>query len=151
VPRRDDLNTEREAMEIVRAEEIARGWMPGPPLGKQQEAREGCDFLSTPPDGGPAHPVEVKGWGESLFRPDGRFRYAQDINAEQLARAHRDPTWRLEIVANLGAAWNRLGEVERLTITAADLQGKVRPWKFRIDLSDLADRAQTVGTDATTT
>ena len=91
-------------MSIVRAEEMVNGWAPGPPLSKSREREEGCDFLSTPPDSGVPHPVEVKGWGESLFLPDGRFRDAQDINAEQLARAQRDPNWRLEIVANLGAA-----------------------------------------------
>jgi hypothetical protein len=138
MPRRDDLHTEREAMAIVRAEEKARGWMPGPALSKHQEKLEGCDFLSGPPDGGPPHPVEVKGWGESLFLPDGRFRYRQDINEEQLDRAQRDRNWRLEIVANLSAAREGRGEAERLTVRPADLDGRVTPWKFRVDLTGLA-------------
>jgi hypothetical protein len=148
MPRRNDLNTEREAMAIVRAEETARGWTPGPALSKKQEALEGCDFLSTPPEGGPPHPVEVKGWGESMFRADGSFRYSQDINVEQLGRAQGDPRWRLEIVANLGNAREGLGSVERLTVTAADLEGNVRPWKYRIDLSALKDRARVLSDQA---
>lgn len=144
MPRRNDLTTEREAMELVRAEEIAAGWIPGPPMSKRQEATEGCDFLSTAAGGGDAHPVEVKGWGESLLRPGGGFRYAQDINAEQLARAERDPDWRLEIVANLGAAREGRRTAERLTVNASDLKDRVRPWKYRIDLTGLEARARIV-------
>jgi hypothetical protein len=84
--RRNDLKIEQEATTIVCAEEVANGWTPGPPLSKSREREEGCDFLSTPPNGGEPHPIEVKGWGESLFLSDGRFRDRQDINAEQPAR-----------------------------------------------------------------
>lgn len=144
MPRRDDLKTEQEATAIVRAEELARGWTPGPPLSKRNERMEGCDFLSSPPDGGEPHPVEVKGWGESLFTPDGRFRYQQDINAEQLARAARDPNWRLEIVANLTAARVGAGSVERLTVTASEVRNRAKPWKYRVNLDGLGDRVRTV-------
>ena len=129
MPRRNDLTTEREAMELVRAQEIAAGWNPGPPMSKRQEATEGCDFLSTADGRGRRAPVEVKGSGESLLRPGGGFRYAQDINAERLARAERDPNWRLEIVANLGAAREGRSTADRLTINASDLKDRVRPWK----------------------
>jgi hypothetical protein len=49
-------------MAIVHAEDVERGWTPGPALSKKREGVEGCDFLSTPPGGGEPHPVEVKGW-----------------------------------------------------------------------------------------
>ncbi len=124
-------------MAIVRDEEIAREWTPGPPLSRQRERQEGCDFFSTPPGGGAPHPVEVKGWGESLFRPDGRFRYPQDINSEQRARAESDPNWRLEIVANLTAARLKTGVVERLTLTAAEVTSRAVPWKYRVPLEGL--------------
>ena len=133
-PRPDDLKVENEAKEIVRTEEIVRGWTPGPPLSKQREREEGCDFLSAPPDGGQPSPVEVKGWGASLFLPDGRFRHSQDINAEQLDRARRDPNWRLGIVANLTAARMGTGAVERKTMTAAEVSARARPWKYRVSL-----------------
>jgi len=61
----------------VREEEQARGWTPGPALRKPAEGVEGCDFFSHPPGGGLPHPIEVKGWGESLFRADARSRTTQ--------------------------------------------------------------------------
>jgi hypothetical protein len=144
MPRRDDLKTENEAMAIVRAEEIANGWTPSPPFSKRREREEGCDFLSYPPDGGEPHAVEVKGWGGSVFLPDGRFRTRQDLNADQLARAQRDPNWRLEIVANLGAARTGSGSVERMSLTAEEVCRAAEPWKYRIDLDGLVDRVRTV-------
>jgi hypothetical protein len=143
MPRRDDLKTEQEAIAIVRAEEKAKGWVPGPSLSKRREREEGCDFFSTPPDGGKPDPIEVKGRGGSMFLSDGRFRSRPDINAEQLARAQRDPNWRLEIVANLGAVRAGAGVVERLTITAADLRTRTAPWKYRVTLDGLAERVRT--------
>jgi hypothetical protein len=139
MPRGNDLKVEQEAMAFVRAEETAKGWTPGPALSKAREREEGCDFLSTPPRGGEPHPVEVKGWGESLRGPDGRFRYGQDINAEQFARAQRDPNWRLEIVANLTAVRARTGEVERLTLTAAEVCRLAVPWKYSVRLDGLTE------------
>ncbi|MDA0160468.1 hypothetical protein OM076_09335 [Solirubrobacter ginsenosidimutans] len=134
------LSTEREAVSVVRAEEHARGWIPAPNLSKSEEARHGCDFFSQPPDGGTPHPVEVKGWGEPLKRPDGAFTYDADVNAEQLARASRDPNWRLEIVANLTAARSGAGDIQRLTLTAAEVVRRARPWRYKVPLSGLSDR-----------
>jgi hypothetical protein len=134
------LSTEREAVLVVRAEEEARGWTPGPNLSKSEEARHGCDFFSYPPDGGAAHAVEVKGWGEPLTCRDDEFTYDADINAEQHARACRDPNWRLEIVGNLTAARAGAGEIERLTLTAADVVERALPWRYKVGLSGLADR-----------
>jgi hypothetical protein len=48
--RRLDFATEREAMRIVREEEINAGRRVEP-LTKEREKREGCDFLSHPPCG----------------------------------------------------------------------------------------------------
>jgi hypothetical protein len=53
MPRGEHANTERLAVEIVRDAELARGWTPGPLLGQHDQHEEGCDLLSTPPNGGP--------------------------------------------------------------------------------------------------
>jgi hypothetical protein len=37
-----------------------------------------------------------------------------------------------------------VGDIERLTLTAADLERRIRPWKVRIDLAGLADRVRQV-------
>jgi hypothetical protein len=141
VPRGEALKIERAAYEIVRKEELERDWTPGPPLTKTEEAREGCDFLSTPPTGGSPDRVEVKGWGEPLLMPDGRFTYPADINVEQHERAGaEDQNWRLEIVANLTAARAGVGEVQRLTLTGAEVRDRARPWKYKVGLEGLENR-----------
>ena len=94
-------------MELVFAEEIRRGWQPGPLLSQRRQPEEGCDFFSVPPDGNPAHPVEVKGWGAPFIDDLGRFSFPAEVLVEQLDRARRDSNWRLEIVANLTAARTR--------------------------------------------
>ena len=127
-------------MRVVRADEEARGWVPGPNLSKAEEARQGCDFFSRPPDGGSPHPVEVKGWGEPLLDTNGEFTYDADINAEQHARACRDPNWRLEIVGNLAAFQAGSGDTQRLTLTAADVLERSRPWRYKIRLTGLGTR-----------
>lgn len=133
-------NTEREAVEIVQEEERARGWMPEPPLSQRQQPVEGCDFFSRPPDGGAPVAIEVKGWGEPLLRPDGGFSYPADLRVEQYARARRDPTWRLEIVANLTAARAGSGQVERLSLSAEEVVRSAAPWLYRIPLDAFASR-----------
>lgn len=126
-------------MEIVRAEEVSRGWTPDPTLAPRRQREEGCDFFSTPPDGGPADAVEVKGWSDALFTDDGsNFRHASEVNAEQLERAKRDPRWRLEIVANLRAVRAGTGVPQRLTLTASEVVARAEPWKFRVRLDGLS-------------
>jgi hypothetical protein len=147
VPRGASFDTEREAVEIVRAEEVAKGWMPGPPLGQRAQALEGCDFLSTPPEGGPGHPIEVKGWSEPIVGPDGSIQDLADINVEQLKRAKADPNWRLEIVANLADARVRRGRPQRLTLTAAEVAERARGWRYRVELRGLAGRVTEVVAD----
>lgn len=139
MPRGANKETEREAVEIVRAEEFAKGWKPGPQLAQSAQAREGCDFLSAPPEGGPPLPVEVKGWGEPMFGAGGRPIDKADINTEQMERAKADPNWRLEIVANLTAARAGRGQPQRLTLTATQVVARARPWRYRVDLDGLAD------------
>ncbi len=80
--------------------------------------------------------MEVKGWGEPA-RPDGSFSYDADINVQQLERAKRDPSWRLEIVANLTAARKGEGTVERLSLSAADVVERAKPWAFLVPLDGL--------------
>jgi hypothetical protein len=133
--------TELTAVEIVRCEEVARGWKPGPPLSKAEERREGCDFFSTPPDGGNAHPVEVKGWGEPLVGEHG-FTYPGEINAEQFRRASWDPRWRLEIVANLSAVREGTGTPQRLSLRAVDVIDNAKPSGYRFPLEGFEDRVE---------
>lgn len=144
MPRGVSYDTEREAVEIVRAEEVAKGWTPGPQLGQRAQPLEGCDFLSIPPDGGSAHPIEVKGWGEPMVGPDGSILDRADMNVEQLERAKADPNWRLEIVANLAAARERRGRPQRLSLTAAEVVERARGWRYRVELDGLAQRVTEV-------
>jgi hypothetical protein len=119
MPRGANWDTEQTAMKIVLREEVARGWRPQR-LSKAGERREGCDFLSYPPDGDEPDRVEVKGRGASSFMPRG-FGYGVQVNAEQLERALRHGRWRLEIVANLTAAREGTGAPERLTLSATEV------------------------------
>jgi hypothetical protein len=142
VPRRNDWLTEKQAMAIVRAEEVAKGWTPGPTLTPRMQRVEGCDFLSQPPGGEHVHPIEVKGWSEPLLVAvdDDAFKDLAEVNAEQLERARSDPNWRLEIVANLRAARAGTGAPQRLTLSGTEVVERTRPWKYRVDLSGLASR-----------
>lgn len=140
MPRGNDLRVERAAVELVRDAEVARGWTPGAPLSKRRERAEGCDFLSTPPGGGDPHPVEVKGHGESLLKPDGSLRDQVELNVQQLNRARRDPRFRLEVVGNVTAYVAGTGEPEILTIGAADVVELAEPWKYRLRRGRLAEQ-----------
>jgi hypothetical protein len=116
-------------------------------LGQAAQAREGCDFFSEPPDGGPAHPVEVKGWGEPVVDDTGAVLDKADINAEQMKRAQSDPNWRLEIVANLTAARAGTGRPQRLTLSAAEVGARSLPWRYRLELDGLGDQEREVPGD----
>ena len=116
-------------------------------LSKAQERREGCDFFSSPPDGGPAHPIEVKGWGDPLIGADGSFTYPADINVQQFERAQRDPTWRLEIVGNLAAHRAGLGAYQRLTLSGAEVVERAQPWRYTVPLDGLAGRVKELTTE----
>jgi hypothetical protein len=97
-------------------------------------------LFSTPPDGGAPHPIEVKGWGEPLLTTDGSFTYPADINREQLDRAKHDANWRLEIVGNLSAVLAGTGQPQRLTLTASEVAGRARCWRYQVPLDGLAKR-----------
>jgi hypothetical protein len=140
VPRGEYANTEKLAVEIVRDDEFARGWTPGPLLGQRAQHAEGCDLFSTPPDGGPPHRIEVKGWGEPLLAPNGAFNYPADVNREQYERATSDPNWRLEIVGNLAAVRASTGQPERLTLTGEEVVRRAECWRYRIPLDGLTKR-----------
>jgi hypothetical protein len=92
MPKGDFYRTELEAVKIVREAEEAKGWRPEPRLSVARERVEGCDFFSKPPrGGGPAHPIEVKGRGGSIFTATGALRPdVIDVNVDQLNRAKRD-------------------------------------------------------------
>ncbi|GEM_PF-3410990 len=145
MPRGEYANTEHAAVEIVRAAELARGWTPGPQLGQHAQHEAGCDLLSTPPDGGPPHPVEVKGWGEPLLAADGSFTYPADVNREQFERAKRDPNWRLEIVGNLSAVLAGTGHPQRLTLSGSEVTSRALCWRYRVPLDGLAQRVNRGG------
>lgn len=134
---------EKAAFEIVQASEIARGWRPGALLGQRAQRSEGCDFLSTPPDGGPTHRIEVKGWGEPLLRADGSFCYPADVTSEQFERAKADPTkWRLEIVGNLTAVLRDDSQPQRLTLDGSEVVQRASCWRYQVRLDGLADRIE---------
>ena len=142
-PTRRYRETEKLAMEIVRAREKERGFVPDSVLGPKAQHLEGCDFFSTPRGGGEPHPVEVKGWGLPLIGDDATVTDPADITAEQLDRARRDDCWRLEIVGNLDAV-RAVGEKPQfLTVTASEVRDRAKPWRFRIPLGDLAHRVET--------
>ncbi len=144
------MKVEREAVEIIRQEELTRGWEPGAQLSQTQQRLDGCDFFSTPPDGGAPHPIEVKGWGEPLLTASGAFTYPADVNAQQFERAQRDPTWRLEIVGNLTAHRAGLGPYERLTLSSNEVVERARPWKYTVELEGLGERVTRLGAESQT-
>lgn len=142
MPRGESATIEKLAVEIVRDAEVARGWQPGPLLGQHAQHQQGCDLLSTPPDGGSAHPIEVKGWGDPLLTPDGSFSFPADVNREQFERAKIDPNWRLEIVGNLTAVHAGTGQPQRLTLTASEVKGRAVCWRYQVPLDGLAERVR---------
>jgi hypothetical protein len=91
VPKGAYSDKEKLAIEIVRQAEIARGWDPGSILGQHKQHQQGCDLMSSPPDGGQARPIEVKGWGEALLRADGVFTNPADVNADSWSGRGRIP------------------------------------------------------------
>jgi hypothetical protein len=139
VPRGEYANIEKLAVQIVRDAEFARGWTPGPLLSQHAQHEEGCDLLSTPPDGGPPHRIEVKGWGEALAI-NGTFTFPADVNREQFEHAKSDPSCRLEIVGNLAAVRAGTGPPERLTLTGEEVVKRAECWRYRIPLDGLAER-----------
>ncbi len=140
MPKGDYANTEAVAVRIVQEAEAAKGWTATGLLSQRAQHDEGCDLLSTPPDGGEPHRIEVKAWGESLLGPDGTFRYPADVNHEQLERAQTDPNWRLEIVANIAAVRAGTGSAERLTLTGPEVAERVVGWRYRVPLDGLTER-----------
>jgi hypothetical protein len=136
----------KTAMEIVVAEEAANGWQPRVLGSWKNESAEGCDILSTPPDGGEAHPVEVKGWGDPLLGARGGFTWTQEIQPSQMEAARRNQNFRLEIVANLRAYHAGLGDPERLTVSADYIRQHAFVSQYRIPLDALKPVIQ--GVDA---
>jgi len=127
----DAKRVEQAAVEIVQAAETARGWRPGRLLSQRAQRLQGCDFLSEPPDGGPAHRIEVKGWGAPLLADDGSFTYPADVTREQYDHARSEPaTWRLEIVGNLTAALAGKDTPQRLTLDGAEVVERARCWRY---------------------
>jgi hypothetical protein len=136
-------DVERAAVKIVREAEITRGWRAEPLLGQRAQRIEGCDFLSTPPDGGQAHRIEVKGWGEPLLATDGSFSYPADVTREQFEHAKANPTtWRLEIVGNLTAVLAGDGQPQRLTLYGSEVTERARCWRYQVRLDGLAKHIQ---------
>jgi hypothetical protein len=130
---------EVRAVDIVCTRLSSRGWQVDPPLAQIRQPVEGCDFFATSP-GGDRHAIEVKGWGEPLLGPSGRFLHAADINAEQLRRAKDDERWRLEIVGNLDAVIAGRGAAQCLSLTGEEVAQRAEGWKYRVPLDDFADR-----------
>jgi hypothetical protein len=134
----------RAAMEIVLAEERARGCKAELPGSWAKEKEHGCDILSTPPGSDGPHPVEVKAWGEPLLTAKGRFAYDQDIRASQFAAAQLSDDYRLEIVGNLDAYLAGTGPYERLTLSAGEIRERAVPRLYDVHLEGLQERIRTV-------
>jgi hypothetical protein len=143
MPLRTDTKR-RTAMEIVFAEERARGCVAELPGSWAKEKEHGCDILSTPPGADRPHPVEVKAWGEPLLTAKGRFAYDQDIRASQLAAAQLSDMYRLEIVGNLDAYLAGAGPYERLTLSAHEIRERAVPRLFDLRLDGLQEQIRTV-------
>lgn len=128
-------------MEIVITEEHARGWSAVWVGSWAKEKELGCDLLSTPPDGGPPHPVEVKAWGEPFLDPKGRWNYqGQDIRTSQFSAALLDDRYRVEIVANVDAHLAGSGEYERLSLSAVEVVKRAVPRLYDVPLAGLEGR-----------
>ena len=115
------------ALNIVLAEERAKGWVPHPLSGKDQ-LKYGCDILSTPPSGGDPHRIEVKAMGYPLLTKTGRWSWPDIVVRESQLAACRDDesdSFRFEIVANLDAHHQRGEPYERLTLMRRDVIGNV--------------------------
>jgi hypothetical protein len=125
----------RAAMEIVIADEHGNGWTPTVIGVAALEKQHGCDILSTPPEGGDPHPVEVKGWGKPFIGVRGRFLYTQDLRASQMTAAKNNPTnFRIEIVANLTRYLAGEAPYERLTLRADEItSAEPRLWEVKLD------------------
>lgn len=130
--RRNDLRVERLAERVIRLEEEAKGRTVHK-LSKADERRLGCDCRSVDPDG-TEHLIEIKGWGESLRDERGRFRYSTELRTAQW-KASISPLWRLEIVADLTAAWEDGTPPERLTLTGLDIDGRAVPKLWEVPLT----------------
>jgi hypothetical protein len=127
----------RAAVEIVLREESDRGWQAQALGASGTEKEHGCDILSTPPEGGDPHPVEVKGWGEPFLSLNGVFRYTQDIRESQFQAAQRNADYRLEVVANLTEYLAGIGAYERLTLTADHIRERAVPRLYDVSLAGL--------------
>jgi hypothetical protein len=113
------------ALQIVLAEERAKGWTPRD-LGAKEQLRYGCDILSAPPDGGDPHRIEVKAMGRPFLTKTGKWSWP-DIVVRQsqldACKGDRGDSFRFEIVANLDAHRKQGDPYERLTLTAKDVVG----------------------------
>jgi hypothetical protein len=126
------------AMDIVIREEQRNGWSPCAIGAARGEKEHGCDILSAPPSGGKPHPVEVKGWGERFRGPSGKFLYAQDVRASQMAAARQDDNFRVEIVANLAAHIADGEPYECLTLHADQVRSAL-PRLYEVVLDGMAN------------
>lgn len=116
------------ALQIVLAEERAKGWTPRP-LGAKEQKKHGCDIVSSPPDGGEPHHIEVKSLGRPFLTKTRKWSWPDIVVREsQLAACQGDRCdfFRVEIVANLDAHRYQGAPYERLTLTARNVIGNVR-------------------------
>ncbi|MDQ3778892.1 MAG: hypothetical protein M3310_08550 [Actinomycetota bacterium] len=125
------------AFEIILAEERAKGWTPEGGAGV-------ADFVSTPPGGGAPDLVEVREWGAPLMNPNGELTHRLQITPDQYETAMTNPTYRIEIVANLDRYLRGGAGYERLTITAAYIRGHAVPLAYEVALHELGDEVRHV-------
>jgi len=112
-------------VKIVFDEERSKGWTPRV-LGAREQKCNGCDIISTPPDGGDPHFIEVKAMGRPFLTKTGKWSWPDVVvRQSQLdaCKGDRCDSFRFEIVANLTAYRDHDDPYERLTLTAKDVIG----------------------------
>lgn len=129
-------------MAVIVAEEEACGRRVELPGSWAKEKLLGCDLLAHSKDVEEAERVEVKGWGETMLSPRGRFTYGQDVRASQVQAVFSGVRYRLEIVGNLDAHLG-LGEpYHRLTLDADDIKSRLIPRLYEVPLTGLEGRVR---------
>jgi hypothetical protein len=125
------------AVEIVLAEERARGHAAEALPGTHLEKVHGCDILSRVPGEDELCRIEVKGWGTPLIAARGGFHWPLELEVSQWDAARSGVPFRAEIVANLRAYLDRAEPYERLTVDGGFIAENAIPNGYSVVLDPL--------------